>query len=159
MLYARMHSPVGDLLLASSRGQLRLIKFSTATGSDEPPHDWVYDDAALREASNQLQDYFKGRRCGFDTPLAPCGTDFQRRVWEALLDIPYGETRSYKDIAVAIGSPKAAMAVGQANAKNPLPIMIPCHRVIGSKGQLTGYGGGLLIKQRLLDLERRHAGY
>ena len=155
-MYARMASPIGDLLLASSRGGLRLVWFSTGARKEQPQCDWTRNDAALSGARAQLQEYFDGRRHRFDLPLEPVGTKFQRRVWDALLEIPYGETRSYKDIAVAIGNPKASMAVGGANGSNPLPIVIPCHRVIGSNGQLIGYGGGLPVKRHLLDLERRN---
>jgi len=104
-------------------------------------------------AATQLDEYFKGKRKQFDLPLNLHGTSFQLSVWKALSDIPYSETRSYKDIATAIGNPKACRAVGLANNKNPVWIVVPCHRVIGSNGTLTGYGGGLEMKQRLLDLE------
>jgi len=107
----------------------------------------------LREAARQLQSYLAGQRQSFDLPLDPQGTPFMRRVWQALLEIPYGETRSYGDIARAVGNPKACRAVGQANHRNPISIFIPCHRVIGSSGQLVGYGGGLEIKEFLLRLE------
>jgi len=103
----------------------------------------------------QLDEYFTGKRKHFDLPLQPKGTDFQRSVWKALQEIPYGETRSYKQIAEAIGNPKACRAVGLANNRNPIWIVIPCHRVIGSNGALTGYGGGLEMKQRLLEIEKR----
>ena len=101
----------------------------------------------------QLEEYLDGARRGFDFPMEPRGTDFQRRVWAALGEIPYGETRSYGDIARAIGRPKAARAVGAANGKNPVWIAVPCHRVVGSGGRLTGYAGGLELKQKLLELE------
>ena len=105
-----------------------------------------------------MTDFFEGRRRTFELSLAPLGTSFQHRVWNALGNIPYGETRTYKDIAVAIGNPNAALAVGGANAGNPLPIVVPCHRVIGSDGKLTGYAGGLPAKRYLLDLETENAG-
>jgi len=110
-------------------------------------------DAITDKAAKQLEEYFNGKRDRFDVPLMPQGTSFQLSVWKALCDIPYGETRSYKQIACAVGNPDACRAVGLANNKNPIWIMIPCHRVIGSNGKLTGYGGGLEMKQRLLDLE------
>ena len=110
-------------------------------------------DTLTDRAARQLDEYFMGKRRGFDLPLDPHGTCFQRTVWEALIRIPYGETRSYKQIAQAIGNPNACRAVGMANNKNPIWIVIPCHRVIGSDGSLTGYGGGLEMKQRLLELE------
>lgn len=113
----------------------------------------------LREAAGQLKSYFEGKRKIFDLPLAPQGTAFQKEVWAALLTIPYGETRSYGQIASQIGRPSASRAVGMANHRNPISILIPCHRVIGAKGDLVGYGGGLELKERLLNLEkgiRRH---
>jgi len=109
----------------------------------------------LKEATRQFMEYFDGKRKTFDLPLEPQGTPFQLNVWKALQDIPYGETRSYKDIAIAIGNSKASRAVGMANNRNPIAIIIPCHRVIGADGKLTGYGGGLHIKEYLLNLERQ----
>jgi methylated-DNA-[protein]-cysteine S-methyltransferase len=110
----------------------------------------------LKKAGQQLQEYFAGRREIFDLPLAPKGTTFQLEVWRALQDIPYGETRSYKDIAAAVGNYKASRAVGMANHHNPIAIIIPCHRVIGSNGRLVGYGGGLDVKDYLLNLEKQY---
>ena len=110
-----------------------------------------------RDVFRQLQEYFSGSRKVFDLPLAPVGTDFQMRCWEALLKIPYGETRSYGDIARSVQSPKGFRAVGMANNRNPIAIVIPCHRVIGSDGKLVGFGGGLDIKKFLLDIENRYA--
>ena len=107
----------------------------------------------IKEACRQLSEYLKGERKTFDLPLNPKGTDFQKRVWRALCDIPYGETRSYKQIAEAIGNPKAVRAVGMANNRNPITIVVPCHRVIGADGKLVGYGGGLEMKEFLLRLE------
>lgn len=115
------------------------------------------DSGVLREAAAQLTAYCEGRRKAFDLPLAPEGTPFQRRVWAALVDIPYGATCSYRAIAERIGAPTAVRAVGAANGRNPLPVVLPCHRVIGASGALTGYGGGLPFKRRLLDLERGQA--
>ena len=111
----------------------------------------------LRETVRQLQEYFEGRRKKFDVPLAPKGTSFQIKVWNALQNVPYGETRSYKDIAIAAGNFKASRAVGMANNRNPIAIIIPCHRVIGSNGKLVGYGGGLHIKEYLLNLEKHNS--
>ncbi len=153
MLYAWMKSPMGELLLAGRGGRLRIVEFAAGCRPARPRPDWMRDDDALGDVKRQLDEYFDGARRTFDLSLEPIGTNFQRRVWDALLDIPYGETRSYGDIAVAIGNPKAAVAVGAANGSNPLPIVIPCHRVVGSDGQLTGYGGGLPAKRYLLDLE------
>lgn len=109
----------------------------------------------LQKAAEELREYVEGRRKDFDLPLRPQGTPFRQRVWEALCTIPYGETRSYKDIAHAVGNEKACRAVGGANNKNPIPIFIPCHRVIGADGKLVGYGGGLEMKIKLLELEKR----
>lgn len=108
----------------------------------------------LKEAGEQIHEFFKGKRKKFNLPILPFGTDFQQKVWESLQAIPYGETRSYKDIAVSVGNEKACRAVGMANNKNPIPIIIPCHRVVGSNGKLVGYAGGLQIKEYLLDLEK-----
>ncbi len=118
------------------------------------PYEGIEQETALiKEANRQLSEYLKGERQMFDLPLNPRGTDFQKRVWRALCDIPYGETRSYKQIAEAIGNPKAVRAVGMANNRNPITIVVPCHRVIGADGKLVGYGGGLEMKEFLLRLE------
>ena len=109
----------------------------------------------LKETITQLEEYFRGVRNDFDLPLEPNGTEFQRRVWKSLIEIPYGETRSYSEIAKAIGNEKACRAVGMANNKNPIPIIIPCHRVIGVNGKLVGYAGGLDVKEKLLKLEKK----
>jgi methylated-DNA-[protein]-cysteine S-methyltransferase len=122
------------------------VRWSTATLNEANP--------LLREAVRQLCGYFRGELRDFDLPLDVKGTAFQRRVWSELLKIPYGETRSYLEIARAIGAPQSVRAVGAANGSNPLPIVVPCHRVIGSGGKLIGYGGGLALKRRLLELER-----
>ena len=115
------------------------------------------EPGALSESAiEQLNEYFTGKRKDFDLPLAPSGTHFQQKVWAQLQKIPYGQTRSYKDIAQAVGSPKGFRAVGMANNKNPIAIVIPCHRVIGADGSLVGYGGGLDMKQSLLDLEKKY---
>ncbi len=109
-----------------------------------------------RRVADELLEYFSGTRTEFTVPLSPTGTDFQRAVWRALQQIPYGETRAYGEIAKAVGKPGAARAVGTANHRNPIPIIIPCHRVVGSNGQLCGFGGGLGVKRRLLELEASH---
>jgi len=114
---------------------------------------WVRDDAAFRSAATQLGEYFAGERQAFDLPLRPEGSEFQQRVWSALCDIPYGRTISYGELALRIGDPGGARAVGAANGQNPISIVVPCHRVIGADGSLTGYGGGLERKRHLLDLE------
>ncbi len=115
----------------------------------------IEDASRTAEVRRQLEEYFAGRRQEFDLPLAPRGTPFELSVWEELRRIPFGETRSYADIARALGKPAATRAVGRANGANPLPIVVPCHRVIGSNGSLTGFGGGLAAKARLLELEGR----
>lgn len=114
----------------------------------------VNESPLIKEANFQLQDYFNGKLKEFDLPLLIRGTDFEKKVYKALLNIPYGQTRSYKDIAEEIGHPKAYRAVGSTNNKNPLPVIVPCHRVIGSKGNLVGYAGGIKLKNQLLELEK-----
>ncbi len=144
-------SPIGPLRLMGDAAGLSEICFGEGPSSTEPvPAARV----VLERAREQLLAYFAGKRRAFDVPLRPRGTPFQRRVWAALRTIPYGETKSYGELAAELGQPTAARAVGLANAKNPLPIVIPCHRVIGADGSLTGYAGGLAIKRRLLELER-----
>jgi len=150
--YTRIASPVGTLLLAGDDSGLRHIMFVSETQAPYPA--WRHDAAPLTETIRQLQAYFAGEREDFDLPLAPEGTPFQMEVWQRLRDIPYGQTISYGELARRIGNPKASRAVGLANGSNPIPIVIPCHRVIGSNGKLTGYGGGLPIKEKLLALER-----
>lgn len=117
----------------------------------------INETSLLKNAGNQLQEYLEGKRKKFDLPLEPQGTEFQKKVWNALQEIPYGETFSYKDVAQNIGNIKACRAVGMANNKNPIPICIPCHRVIGSNGKLVGYAGGLDIKEKLLEIEKQNA--
>jgi methylated-DNA-[protein]-cysteine S-methyltransferase len=125
--------------------------------AESTPEDAALKETELiKEAASQIKDYFEGKRKAFELPLAFEGTEFMKSVWKALREIPYGETRSYGDIAKSIGNPKAARAVGMANNKNLIPIVIPCHRVIGANGKLVGYAGGLDIKEQLLDLEKQH---
>jgi methylated-DNA-[protein]-cysteine S-methyltransferase len=155
VIYGFLPTPVGRLLVARDRAGVRLIHFNgPAKAGPYAQRGWERHDAAFGDVATQLTEYFDGRRRVFELPLAPDGTPFQLRVWNALLDIPYGETISYGELATRIGDRSAARAVGLANGSNPLPIVIPCHRVIGSSGKLTGYGGGLPIKQQLLTLER-----
>ncbi len=158
-VWTEMQSPVGPLTLVAEDGALAAIDFgpaAVASSTAGAPRDDA--DAALAEARRQLESYFAGKRRTFSLPLSPRGTPFQRRVWTALEAIPYGETASYGEIAAAIGAPGSARAVGAANGANPLPIVIPCHRVIGADGSLTGYGGGMERKKRLLALEAKVAG-
>ena len=154
-VYTYMASPLGALLLVRDGTGLRQIVFAKNGGPAEPQPDWQEDSAAFREVATQLKAYFAAQLRTFDLPLAPEGTPFQQLVWGELLKIPYGETISYGELAHRIGNPKASRAVGLANGSNPIPIVIPCHRVIGSNGKLTGYGGGLPIKEKLLALEHQ----
>ena len=117
-------------------------------------NDYLKETPLIRECFNQLKEYFQGTRREFTIPIEAEGSEFQKKVWKALLDIPYGQTRTYKEIAIAIGNEKACRAVGMANNRNPISIIIPCHRVIGANGKLVGYGGGLDIKEKLLNIEK-----
>ncbi len=153
LYWHEIDSPVGRLLLAGDGESLIQVSFQAGPRPRQAPDGWVADPAPFRDAIAQLGDYFDGRRRGFDLPLEPRGTEFQRRVWRALTDIPYGKTISYGELARRIGQPSASRAVGLANGANPLPIIVPCHRVIGANGSLTGFGGGLPIKRQLLALE------
>ncbi len=123
---------------------------------DENVEDFGKKNELTELSYSQLTEYFDGKRQKFDFPYKLIGTDFQKSVWQALCDIPYGETRSYKDIAIAIGNVKACRAVGMANNKNPMLIVVPCHRVIGASGKMVGYAGGLPMKEFLLDVEKKH---
>jgi methylated-DNA-[protein]-cysteine S-methyltransferase len=148
--YALLDSPIGELLLTGDGESLAGIRMAPV-GSPAP--EWRHDPQAFAGAAEQLRAYFAAELRVFDLPLAPDGTDFQRRVWRELTTIPYGRTTSYGAIAAALGNPTGSRAVGLANGRNPIPIVIPCHRVIGSDGSLTGYGGGLPRKRHLLALE------
>jgi len=160
MYYTRYDSPVDTLLLVADDKALAGIHFSGGRRAPVIDAGWKEQPGRplLRKAIRQLDEYFAGRRKTFDLPLAPEGTPFQLAVWRALRDIPYGETQSYGDIARRIGKPKAVRAVGAANGANPISIVVPCHRVIGADGSLTGYGGGLPRKQKLLALEQVSVG-
>lgn len=155
LFYTRYESPVGTLLLAGSHAGLSFVSFSTGRHAVSIAPEWTENRAVLTNVIAQLEEYFAGRRKSFDLALCPEGTPFQRQVWSALQTIPYGETISYKGLAERIGKPKTIRAVGAANGANPIPIIIPCHRVIGHDGSLTGFGGGLPLKKRLLELESR----
>ena len=145
---------IGTLTLIGDENGLRRILFEKEKNQVVIQDDWRRNPDFFTAVKLQLQAYFKGELKKFDVPLAPEGTVFQQKVWQALRNIPYGELVSYKTIAETIGNPKAVRAVGAANGKNPLPVIVPCHRVIGSDGSLTGFGGGLQTKQQLIDLER-----
>lgn len=149
-----VETKIGTIRLGEEDGSISELLFKEDQSWEERPNSRHQETPLLLEASRQIVDYFNGERKDFDLPLAPKGTRFQQTVWAALRSIPYGETRSYKDIAIAIGKPRAYRAVGMANNRNPISIIIPCHRVIGSDGSLVGYGGGLHIKRDLLQLEQ-----
>lgn len=153
--YTYMDSPIGSLLLAGDGENLHTLGFPGGKMQRRHEPGWVEDAAPFALAIGQLRAYFTGELKHFDLPLAPAGTEFQRKVWSALQGIPYGETRSYGELAIEVGNGKASRAVGAANGKNPIPVIIPCHRVVGSDGGLTGFGGGIETKQRLLELEAR----
>jgi methylated-DNA-[protein]-cysteine S-methyltransferase len=153
MLYCEIPAPIGKLLLARDDRGLRRISFPGERQFSGVAPDWERADEPFADTIAQLDLYFAGRLRRFDLDLAPEGTPFQRDVWSALVEIPYGRTISYSELARRVGRPAATRAVGAANGRNPLPIVVPCHRVIGADGSLTGFGGGLPIKRRLLDLE------
>lgn len=157
MIYTVVESPVGQLLLAGEGGTLHRLSFLTGRDLHKMIRpDWTYDDSLFKRIAQQLKEYFQGVRREFDFGLhiSSNGHSFSKLVWEELRNIPYGETCSYRTIAERIGRPKAYRAVGQANHRNPIAIVIPCHRVIGSDGTLTGFGGGLDTKKFLLKLEQ-----
>jgi len=149
-------SPIGQLTLVGSASAL--VALHLPGSDDAPPEGELGKSPLLQRVADQLAEYFAGERRTFDVPLAANGTAFQRLVWDALLEIPYGVLRSYGDVARAIGRRAASRAVGAANGRNPIAIIVPCHRVIGASGQLTGYGGGLPTKRWLLEHEQKHAG-
>jgi methylated-DNA-[protein]-cysteine S-methyltransferase len=157
--YDYFDSPVGRLLLALDGEGLRHVHFVRGRETLVPDKDWERGPGALHEARAQLQAYFAGKLTAFELPLAPRGTEFQQQVWLELLRIPYGATASYGQIAQRVGDPTASRAVGAANGQNPLAIVVPCHRVIGADGSLTGYGGGLPNKRFLLELEQKHSAF
>ena len=157
MVYDYLDSPVGKLLLAAEDGGLRYIGFEVGRHPVWIGDDWRHDASAVAAARAQLTAYFAGELTQFDLPLAPQGSDFQLGVWAELRRIPYGATISYGELAQRVGDPSAARAVGAANGRNPLPIVVPCHRVIGADGSLTGFGGGLSTKKFLLDHEQKYA--
>lgn len=154
MIYTRMNSPVGELVIAADGEALRFVLFQTGKMAAPAAPEW--EDAKrgiVKETVRQLDAYFSRKLRAFDLPLGPQGTGFQERVWQELVNIGYGATISYGELARRIGNPAASRAVGLANGRNPIPIIIPCHRVIGASGKLTGYGGGLPVKEHLLALE------
>jgi methylated-DNA-[protein]-cysteine S-methyltransferase len=157
MYYCYLDTPIGELLLAGDDDGLGLVSFPEGAMRRDPEPDWIYNEKPFTAARQQLTEYFAGERRTFDLLLKLSGTEFQMSVLQALQEIPYGETTSYADIAERVGRPKAVRAVGAANGRNPIPIIVPCHRVIGSHGDLTGFGGGLDTKEALLRLEAEHS--
>jgi len=151
--YCYCHSPIGQLLLVGKGNILEELHFPNSAEHAVIKDSWQQNENSFSDILQQLNEYFTGRRKNFEMKICPEGTDFQRRVWQELQQIPYGKTASYGEIAKRINNPKACRAVGGANAKNPIPIIIPCHRIIGNDGSLTGFGGGLDIKRKLLRLE------
>lgn len=157
MNYCYVDTPVGVLLIAGTRQAIRSISFPRHGQPREPQPDWIESNGSVvGRAARQLREYFSGARTQFELPLDPQGTAFQLSVWDQLRKIGYGEIVSYGELARRLGKPKAARAVGAANGANPLPIVVPCHRVIGADGALTGFGGGISAKQALLTLEASH---
>jgi methylated-DNA-[protein]-cysteine S-methyltransferase len=153
MFFTITDSPIGELLLAGDGVALRRVDMREGRRPVAISSSWERNDAVFADVRRQLDEYFDGRRRVFDLPLSLAGNPFERRVWEALREIPYGQTISYGALAAAVGNPGGARAVGVANARNPVAVIVPCHRVIGADGNLTGYGGGLERKRFLLDLE------
>jgi methylated-DNA-[protein]-cysteine S-methyltransferase len=151
--YRRIASPLGELLLAGSETRLRGLWMQEGPGRRPVGDGWVPSDARFADARAQLDEYFAGDRREFELELDPAGTPFQRRVWRAVREIPYGTTSTYGELAARLGKRSAARAVGAANGLNPISIVIPCHRLVGARGALTGYAGGLERKRRLLELE------
>lgn len=157
MRYTYLDSPIGPLLIAGDGSGIRRIGFPGGKHVLKPDPAWIEDGDAFADAKAQLTAYFAGELTEFDLPLAPETTPFQGKVLAELRKVPYGTTVSYGELAKRVGNPKASRAVGMANGRNPIPIVIPCHRVIGANGDLTGFGGGLDTKRRLLALERQFA--
>lgn len=154
MLYTTIESPIGELLLLGDRRALHGLYMQAGRKPVTIAESWRRSTPPFATVARQLSEYFEGRRATFDVPLLMGGTGFEQRVWRALRDIPYGETVSYGEIARRIGQPSAARAVGLANGRNPISVIVPCHRVVGANGTLTGYGGGLERKRVLLELEQ-----
>ena len=159
MYYCYLDTPIGELLVAGDDDGLGMVGFPEGSMRREPEPDWIFNEKELAEACRQLSEYFAGQRKRFELKLNPSGTEFQRQVLDELVKIPYGTTVSYSDIARLIGRPKAVRAVGAANGRNPIPVIIPCHRVIGAHGDLTGFGGGLPTKEALLRLELENSDF
>ena len=159
MYYCYLDTPIGELLVAGDDDGLGMVGFPEGSMRREPEPDWIFNEKELAEACRQLSEYFAGQRKCFALKLNPSGTEFQRQVLDELVKIPYGTTVSYSDIARRIGRPKAVRAVDAANGRHPIPVIIPCHRVIGAHGDLTGFGGGLPTKEALLRLELENSDF
>ena len=153
--FSIIDTPVGEMLAVKKQGVLYKVSFPKKNKHHIPDNLWEEDATKFSKEIQEISDYFSGKVKEFSNPPLPKGTDFQQKIWKALLDIPYGSTITYQDIAIAAGSPKACRAAGNALNINPLPLIIPCHRVIGKDGSLTGFGGGLPIKKYLLELEQK----
>lgn len=154
MKFTRMQSAVGELVIAADDEALRFVLFQAGKMAAPAKPEWEQSNSGIvKETAHQLDAYFAGKLRDFDLPVRPQGTEFQERVWAELRGIPYGTTISYGELAKRVGNPAASRAVGLANGRNPIPIIVPCHRVIGSSGKLTGYGGGIAVKEHLLELE------
>lgn len=156
MYYTTYLSPMGEIVLVANDDGLTALAFQAGKAAIEKQAQWQEEPSKFLEVVKQLEEYFTGTRVEFDIPLAPTGTPFQKSVWQALCNIKQGETFTYSDIATAINNPKAVRAVGTANGANPIALIVPCHRVIGSNGKLTGYAGGLGLKSKLLMHEGAH---
>ncbi|MFK8030462.1 MAG: methylated-DNA--[protein]-cysteine S-methyltransferase [Gammaproteobacteria bacterium] len=152
--YTLLDSPVGDFLIAGSETEIHFTGFSTGFQQRNPAPGWIQDEHAIRYALDPLRAYFAGEAIEFEVPVTQPGTPFQQAVWRALQSVKYGQTASYGDIANEVGSPLASRAVGAANRANNIPVLVPCHRIIGANGSLTGFGGGLETKAVLLGLEK-----
>lgn len=154
--YCYYESPIGKLLLVGADSYLENLYFPNKINSISLSENFEEDNSSFQQITTQLTEFFSGKRKNFQLQLRPQGTDFQLQVWRELQKVPYGKTASYGEIAARIGNPKACRAVGMANSKNPIPIIIPCHRIIGKNGSLTGFGGGLDVKKQLLGLEQQN---
>ena len=154
LYYTHLDSPLGKLLIGGTASTLKWVNFPNSKKFKTPDANWIESTQPFQAVIEQLLDYFSGHRQRFELAFKAEGTPFQKSVWRALLEIPYGQTTSYGAIAQKIGKPQASRAVGAANGQNPIPIIIPCHRVIGKSGDLTGFGGGLEVKEKLLQLEQ-----
>ena len=154
MIYTYFYDfPIGKVGIAETNGTISHVYFDDTT--NKPKNTEMKETRLIKSCVAQLREYFDGKRTEFDLPLTLNGTEFQLKAWKALQEIPYGEVRSYKEQAIAVGNVKACRAVGMANNRNPISIIVPCHRVVGHSGKLVGYGGGLPVKEYLLDMEKR----